>query len=71
MFIFYKGWYDGVMYLLRNGAKQNIPDKSGRTPLHASTYDKDTRIIGALLQTLTREEANQGDIEVSNISISE
>ncbi|XP_069140684.1 uncharacterized protein [Argopecten irradians] len=59
----YQGWYDGVMYLLRKGAKQNISDKSGRTPLHACTYDKDLRIIGALLQTLTGSEVNQPDNE--------
>ncbi|XP_060076580.1 protein phosphatase 1 regulatory subunit 12A-like [Ylistrum balloti] len=59
----YQGWYDGVMYLLRKGAKQNISDKSGRTPLHACTYDKDIRIIGVLLQTLTNQEVNQPDNE--------
>ncbi|XP_033756887.1 synphilin-1-like [Pecten maximus] len=59
----YQGWYDGVMYLLRKGAKQNISDKSGRTPLHACTYDKDIRIIGALLQTLIGPEVNQPDNE--------
>ncbi|OWF38308.1 uncharacterized protein LOC110466395 [Mizuhopecten yessoensis] len=59
----YQGWYDGVMYLLRKGARQSIADKSGRTPLHACTYDKDLRIIGALLQTLTGQEVNQPDNE--------
>ncbi|XP_056005739.1 ankyrin repeat domain-containing protein 55-like isoform X4 [Ostrea edulis] len=59
----YQGWFEGVIYLLRKGAKQGIAEKSGRTPLHASTYDKDVRIIGALLQTLSKEEVAIQDNE--------
>ncbi|XP_062607845.1 ankyrin repeat domain-containing protein 55-like isoform X2 [Saccostrea cucullata] len=59
----YEGWFEGVIYLLRKGAKQSIAEKSGRTPLHASTYDKDVRIIGALLQTLSKEEVVKDDNE--------
>ncbi|XP_022339647.2 uncharacterized protein LOC111134678 isoform X2 [Crassostrea virginica] len=59
----YQGWFEGVIYLLRKGAKQSIAEKSGRTPLHASTYDKDVRIIGALLQTLSKEEVAVHDNE--------
>lgn len=33
------------MCLLRNGAKQNIPDKNGRLPLHAATAEVDLRYI--------------------------
>lgn len=43
LYVYLKGWYEGVVYLLRKGAKQNVADKSGRLPLHASTYNKDTR----------------------------
>ncbi|KAK3094793.1 hypothetical protein FSP39_006308 [Pinctada imbricata] len=59
----YQGWYEGVVYLLRKSAKQSIAEKSGRLPIHASTYDKDIRIIGALLQTLSKEEVCQTDNE--------
>lgn len=38
-----KGWLEGCVCLLRNGAKQNIPDKNGRLPLHAATAEIDFR----------------------------
>ncbi|KAL5016559.1 hypothetical protein ScPMuIL_006148 [Solemya velum] len=62
----YQGWYDGVLFLLRNGAKKTITDKSGRTPLHASTYCIDTRTMDGLLQNLTLEEVNTPDQEKMN-----
>ncbi|TSS11555.1 Ankyrin repeat domain-containing protein 55 [Bagarius yarrelli] len=37
------GWLEGCVCLLRNGAKQNIPDKNGRLPLHAATAEVDLR----------------------------
>uniref|UniRef100_A0A674HRP2 Ankyrin repeat domain 55 n=1 Tax=Taeniopygia guttata TaxID=59729 RepID=A0A674HRP2_TAEGU len=37
----YLGWLEGCVSLLRNGAKQNIPDKNGRLPLHAATAEPD------------------------------
>ncbi|XP_055955251.1 ankyrin repeat domain-containing protein 55-like [Patella vulgata] len=60
----YQGWHEGVVYLLRHGAKHQIVDKSGRTPLHASTYDKSTSTMTVLLQTLTQEEVNKPDTEL-------
>ncbi|XP_064631012.1 ankyrin repeat domain-containing protein 55-like [Lineus longissimus] len=59
----YQGWYDGLMFLLRNGANQQTVDKSGRSALHAATYDTNVRIIKALLQTLAIEDINLKDNE--------
>ncbi|CAH1784039.1 unnamed protein product [Owenia fusiformis] len=59
----YQGWHSGVVSLLRNGAKQFTPDKAGRTPLHASTYDPDTKTLGALLQIMSIDDINQKDNE--------
>lgn len=55
--IFQQGWFEGVIYLLRKGAKQStgIAEKSGRTPLHASTYDKDVRYTMCRLTISTGE----------------
>uniref|UniRef100_A0A672KNZ6 Uncharacterized protein n=1 Tax=Sinocyclocheilus grahami TaxID=75366 RepID=A0A672KNZ6_SINGR len=39
----YLGWLEGCVCLLRNGAKQNIPDKNGRLPIHAATAETDFR----------------------------
>ncbi|PVD29828.1 hypothetical protein C0Q70_09085 [Pomacea canaliculata] len=39
----YQGWHEGVVYLLRNGARQNICDKAGRYPVHTATYNRDVR----------------------------
>ncbi|KAM6188193.1 LOW QUALITY PROTEIN: ankyrin repeat domain-containing protein 55-like [Sarcoramphus papa] len=41
----YLGWLEGCVSLLRNGAKQNIPDKNGRLPLHAATTEPDVRYV--------------------------
>lgn len=38
-----QGWLEGCVCLLRNGAKQNIPDKNGRLPIHAATAETDFR----------------------------
>ena len=50
-----QGWFEGVIYLLRKGARQSIAEKSGRTPLHASTYDKDVRYTMCRLTISTGE----------------
>ncbi|XP_064601004.1 ankyrin-3-like [Liolophura sinensis] len=59
----YQGWYEGVVYLLRHGAKFSLCDKSGRSPLHASCYDPDYRTLCALLHNLSKGEINQKDHE--------
>ena len=48
--LFPQSWYDGVVFLLRNGAKQTVTDKSGRTPLHSSTYNTSTMYASFLCQ---------------------
>uniref|UniRef100_A0AAY4DUH6 Ankyrin repeat domain-containing protein 55 n=1 Tax=Denticeps clupeoides TaxID=299321 RepID=A0AAY4DUH6_9TELE len=53
----------GCVCLLRNGAKQNIPDKNGRLPLHAATAEVDFRLMGVLLQQSTLCEINHQDNE--------
>jgi ankyrin repeat protein len=40
-----KGWLEGCVCLLRNGAKQNIPDKNGRLPIHAATAENDVKSV--------------------------
>lgn len=40
---YFQGWLEGCVSLLRNGARQNIPDKNGRLPLHAATADPNVR----------------------------
>ncbi|XP_071991841.1 ankyrin repeat domain-containing protein 55 isoform X5 [Engystomops pustulosus] len=59
----YLGWMDGCVSLLRNGAKQNIPDKNGRLPLHAATAEADVRLLSVLLQQSTLSEVNHQDNE--------
>ncbi|XP_069483397.1 ankyrin repeat domain-containing protein 55 isoform X2 [Ambystoma mexicanum] len=59
----YLGWLEGCVSLLRNGAKQNIPDKNGRLPLHAATAEADVRLLGVLLQQSTLSEINHQDNE--------
>ncbi|KAM3939870.1 ankyrin repeat domain-containing protein 55 [Leptodactylus fuscus] len=59
----YLGWLDGCVSLLRNGAKQNIPDKNGRLPLHAATAESDVRLLSVLLQQSTLSEVNHQDNE--------
>ncbi|XP_044149499.1 ankyrin repeat domain-containing protein 55 isoform X2 [Bufo gargarizans] len=59
----YLGWLEGCMSLLRNGAKQNIPDKNGRLPLHAATAEADVRLLSVLLQQSTLSEINHQDNE--------
>ncbi|XP_051785540.1 ankyrin repeat domain-containing protein 55 isoform X1 [Erpetoichthys calabaricus] len=59
----YLGWLEGCVSLLRNGAKQNIPDKNGRLPLHAATAEPDVRLISVLLQQSTLCEINHQDNE--------
>uniref|UniRef100_A0A8C5MK49 Ankyrin repeat domain 55 n=1 Tax=Leptobrachium leishanense TaxID=445787 RepID=A0A8C5MK49_9ANUR len=59
----YLGWLDGCVSLLRNGAKQNIPDKNGRLPLHAATAEADVRLLNVLLQQSTLSEINHQDNE--------
>ncbi|XP_055490513.1 ankyrin repeat domain-containing protein 55 [Leucoraja erinacea] len=59
----YLGWLDGCVTLLRNGAKQNIPDKNGRLPLHAGTAENNVRLLGLLLQQTTMCEINHQDNE--------
>lgn len=59
----YLGWLEGCVSLLRNGAKQNIPDKNGRLPLHAATAETDVRLLGVLLQQSTLSEINHQDNE--------
>lgn len=59
----YLGWLDGCVSLLRNGAKQNIPDKNGRLPLHAATAEADVRLLSVLLQQSTLSEINHQDNE--------
>lgn len=46
-----QGWLEGCVTLLRNGARQNIPDKNGRLPLHAATADPNARYVS--LKTIT------------------
>ncbi|XP_035246762.1 ankyrin repeat domain-containing protein 55 isoform X3 [Anguilla anguilla] len=58
-----KGWLEGCVCLLRNGAKQNIPDKNGRLPLHAATAETDLRLMAVLLQQSTLCEINHQDNE--------
>ncbi|XP_035166103.1 ankyrin repeat domain-containing protein 55 isoform X4 [Oxyura jamaicensis] len=57
------GWLEGCVSLLRNGAKQNIPDKNGRLPLHAATAEPDVRLLNVLLQQSTHSEINHQDNE--------
>ncbi|KAJ8339607.1 hypothetical protein SKAU_G00363930 [Synaphobranchus kaupii] len=59
----YLGWLEGCVCLLRNGAKQNIPDKNGRLPLHAATAETDLRLMAVLLQQSTPCEINHQDNE--------
>ncbi|XP_787202.4 ankyrin repeat domain-containing protein 55 isoform X2 [Strongylocentrotus purpuratus] len=59
----YEGWYEGVVCLLRHGAKQTIVDKSGRLPLHAATCDKESRTLSALLQSLSINDIDKPDNE--------
>lgn len=60
----YQGWHNGVVCLLRNGAKQSICDKSGRYPLHAATYHSDISTMTLLLNGLTKREINFPDHEL-------
>ncbi|KPP58075.1 ankyrin repeat domain-containing protein 55-like, partial [Scleropages formosus] len=57
------GWLEGCVCLLRNGAKQSIPDKNGRLPLHAATAETDFRLMAVLLQQSTLCEINHQDNE--------
>uniref|UniRef100_A0A674H8V2 Ankyrin repeat domain 55 n=1 Tax=Taeniopygia guttata TaxID=59729 RepID=A0A674H8V2_TAEGU len=59
----YLGWLEGCVSLLRNGAKQNIPDKNGRLPLHAATAEPDVRLLSLLLQQSNLSEINHQDNE--------
>ncbi|XP_054843505.1 ankyrin repeat domain-containing protein 55 [Eublepharis macularius] len=59
----YLGWLEGCVSLLRNGAKQNIPDKYGRLPLHAATADPNVRLLSVLLQQSDLSEINHQDTE--------
>ncbi|XP_060091956.1 ankyrin repeat domain-containing protein 55 [Heteronotia binoei] len=59
----YLGWLEGCVTLLRNGAKQNIPDKNGRLPLHAATADPNVRLLSVLLQQSDLSEINHQDAE--------
>ncbi|XP_048360670.1 ankyrin repeat domain-containing protein 55 isoform X2 [Sphaerodactylus townsendi] len=59
----YLGWLEGCVSLLRNGAKQNIPDKNGRLPLHAATADPNVRLLSVLLQQSDLSEINHQDAE--------
>ncbi|XP_077792019.1 LOW QUALITY PROTEIN: ankyrin repeat domain-containing protein 55 [Podarcis muralis] len=59
----YLGWLEGCVSLLRNGAKQNIPDKNGRLPLHAATADPNVRLLSVLLQQSDLSEINHQDNE--------
>nr|XP_056704712.1 ankyrin repeat domain-containing protein 55 isoform X2 [Euleptes europaea] len=59
----YLGWLEGCVSLLRNGAKQNIPDKNGRLPLHAATADPNVRLLSVLLQQSDLSEINHQDTE--------
>uniref|UniRef100_A0A8V0YJS8 Ankyrin repeat domain 55 n=1 Tax=Gallus gallus TaxID=9031 RepID=A0A8V0YJS8_CHICK len=59
----YLGWLEGCVSLLRNGAKQNIPDKNGRLPLHAATAEPDVRLLNVLLQQSSLSEINHQDNE--------
>ncbi|KAM6289983.1 ankyrin repeat domain-containing protein 55 [Aegotheles albertisi] len=59
----YLGWLEGCISLLRNGAKQNIPDKNGRLPLHAATAEPDVRLLNVLLQQSNLSEINHQDNE--------
>ncbi|KAM8811929.1 ankyrin repeat domain-containing protein 55 [Rhynchonycteris naso] len=59
----YLGWLEGCVSLLRNGAKHNIPDKSGRLPLHAATTEPDVRLLTVLLQQSNLSEVNHQDNE--------
>uniref|UniRef100_A0A8C8AYF0 Ankyrin repeat domain 55 n=1 Tax=Otus sunia TaxID=257818 RepID=A0A8C8AYF0_9STRI len=59
----YLGWLEGCVSLLRNGAKQNIPDKNGRLPLHAATAEPDVRLLNVLLQQSNLGEINHQDNE--------
>ncbi|XP_010022994.1 PREDICTED: ankyrin repeat domain-containing protein 55 [Nestor notabilis] len=59
----YLGWLEGCISLIRNGAKQNIPDKNGRLPLHAATAEPDVRLLNVLLQKSNLNEINHQDNE--------
>ncbi|CAM5144875.1 unnamed protein product [Natator depressus] len=59
----YLGWLEGCVSLLRNGAKQNIPDKNGRLPLHAATAEPDVRLLAVLLQQSHLSDINHRDNE--------
>ncbi|KAM8984967.1 ankyrin repeat domain-containing protein 55 [Ara ararauna] len=59
----YLGWLEGCISLIRNGAKQNIPDKNGRLPLHAATAEPDVRLLNVLLQKSNLHEINHQDNE--------
>uniref|UniRef100_A0A8B9SAL4 Ankyrin repeat domain-containing protein 55 n=1 Tax=Apteryx owenii TaxID=8824 RepID=A0A8B9SAL4_APTOW len=65
----YLGWLEGCVSLLRNGAKQNIPDKNGRLPLHAATAEPDVRLLNVLLQQSNLSEINHQDNEVSEFAL--
>ncbi|KAK2164322.1 hypothetical protein NP493_1420g00008, partial [Ridgeia piscesae] len=60
------GWHEGVVTLLRRGARQNICDKYSRLPLHCATYKSDTCVLRSLLQNLTMPEVNIQDNETAN-----
>ncbi|XP_063152815.1 ankyrin repeat domain-containing protein 55 [Candoia aspera] len=59
----YLGWLEGCVTLLRNGARQSIPDKNGRLPLHAATADPSVRLLSVLLQQSDLTEVNHQDNE--------
>ncbi|XP_042303310.1 ankyrin repeat domain-containing protein 55 isoform X1 [Sceloporus undulatus] len=59
----YLGWLEGCVTFLRNGARQNIPDKNGRLPLHAATADPNVRLLSVLLQQSDLSEINHQDNE--------
>ncbi|KAJ7988196.1 hypothetical protein DPEC_G00321100 [Dallia pectoralis] len=59
----YLGWLEGCVCLLRNGAKQNIPDQNGRLPLHAATAENNLKLMTVLLQQSTACEINHQDNE--------
>ncbi|XP_071586648.1 ankyrin repeat domain-containing protein 55 isoform X3 [Heliangelus exortis] len=62
----YLGWLERCVSLLRNGAKQNIPDKNGRLPLHAATAEPNVRLLNMLLQQSNLSEINHQDNESGN-----
>lgn len=66
---FFKGWSEGLVYLLRKGARPDVTDNSGRTPLHAATYDTDVKSLVTLIKHLNRDDINIGDNEVLDLDI--